>query len=388
MKIAILGLAQTGKKTLFNLLTGRPVPANRKAGEAVEGIATIRDSRVDALSKLFKPKKTTYAENLFVLCPDVADGSTSRLWMDPARRCDLLFLLIRAFDSPEVFHPLGSVDPARDRAMIESELLLADMQLVETRLQRLAKEKKGGQSANQALEEEILNRFNAALEEEKFLSTVALGPDDLLLDPVGAPLGLPAHAHHAHAVRVFVLDREVVEDVAVLRRHAHLPSAHADDVLRQVADRPVDDVEVVHVLLDDVVAGKPRKVIPVADLVMHFGLARQPLDGTLPGDGYRLMVEILAERGQKIAEAGATDAGQVRRRLGRARQPELELDRGEDALQQGVARRLLDRGLVQVLELHELVDVFHVGEGADDRGVAAASASEDRDLHPRPYLPV
>lgn len=69
MKIAILGLAQTGKKTLFNLLTGRPVPANRKAGEAVEGIATIRDSRVDALSKLFKPKKTTYAENLFVLCP-------------------------------------------------------------------------------------------------------------------------------------------------------------------------------------------------------------------------------------------------------------------------------------------------------------------------------
>lgn len=178
MKIAILGLAQTGKKTLFNLLTGRPVPATRKTGEALEGVATIHDSRVDALSKLYKPKKITYAENLFVLCPDIADGSTSRLWMDPARRCDLLFLLIRAFDSPEVFHPLGSVDPARDRAMIESELLLADMQLVETRLQRLAKEKKGGQSANQALEEDILHRFNAALEEERFLSTVTLNPDE------------------------------------------------------------------------------------------------------------------------------------------------------------------------------------------------------------------
>jgi GTP-binding protein YchF len=77
-----------------------------------------------------------------------------------------------------VFHPSGSVDPARDRAMIEAELLLADMQLVETRLQRLAKEKKGGQSAAQALEEEVLLRFNAALEEEKFLSSVTLNADE------------------------------------------------------------------------------------------------------------------------------------------------------------------------------------------------------------------
>lgn len=177
MKIAILGLAQTGKKTLFTLLTGRTVPAARKAGEAIEGVAAIRDGRVDALSELFQPKKTVYAENQFVLCPDVSDsGSTSRLWMDPARRCDLLCLLIRAFDSPEVFHPSGSVDPARDRAMIESELLLADMQLVETRLQRLGKEKKGGQTQSQALEEQILKRFSAVLEEEKFLSTVQLEP--------------------------------------------------------------------------------------------------------------------------------------------------------------------------------------------------------------------
>lgn len=178
MKIAILGLAQTGKKTLFTLLTDRSVPANRKPGEAVEGIADIHDSRVDALSSLYRPKKTVYAENQFVLCPDITASSTSRQWMDPARRCDLLCLLIRAFDSPEVFHPSGSVDPARDRAMIEAELLLADMQLVETRLQRIAKEKKGGQTQAQALEADILQRFNAALEEEQFLSTVVLEPHE------------------------------------------------------------------------------------------------------------------------------------------------------------------------------------------------------------------
>ncbi len=178
MKIAILGLAQTGKKTLFTLLTGREVPPTRKPEEAIEGVASIHDQRVDALSALYKPKKTTYAENQFVLCPDVSEGGTSRHWMETARRCDLLCLLIRDFDSPDVFHPAGSVDPERDRAMIETELLLADMQLVETRLQRLAKEKKGGQTAEQKLEEEILQRFSAVLEEETFLSTVPLAPHE------------------------------------------------------------------------------------------------------------------------------------------------------------------------------------------------------------------
>jgi GTP-binding protein YchF len=178
MKIAILGLAQSGKKTLFSLLTGRSVPETRKPGEVIEGVAAIHDSRVDALSALYKPKKTTYAENQFVLCPDITAGGSSRQWMDPARRCDLLCLLIRSFDSPEVFHPAGSVDPERDRAMIATELILADMQLVETRLQRLAKEKKGSQTAAQLLEEDILKRFNAALEEERFLSTVQLEPDE------------------------------------------------------------------------------------------------------------------------------------------------------------------------------------------------------------------
>ncbi|MGK2905901.1 MAG: DUF933 domain-containing protein [Desulfuromonadales bacterium] len=179
MKIAILGLGQAGKKTLFTLLTGRSVPDTRKPGEVIEGFAIIHDSRVDALSDLYRPKKTTYAENQFVLCPDVtASSSTSRLWMDPARRCDLLCLLIRSFDSPKIFHPSGSVDPKRDRAMIETELILADMQLVETRLARLGKEKKGSQTAAQALEESILHRFNAALEEGKFLSSVKLEPDE------------------------------------------------------------------------------------------------------------------------------------------------------------------------------------------------------------------
>lgn len=181
MKVAILGLAQSGKKTLFSLLTGRPLTDSRKPGEAVEGIAPIHDRRVEALSDLYQPKRTVYAENQFVLCPDISDSAkATRTWMDPARRCDLICLLLRSFDSPDVFHPHGKVDPVRDREFIESELLLADMQLVETRLQRLAKEQKGGQTPHQALEEAVLHRFSDALEKERFLSTVPLDHNEEL----------------------------------------------------------------------------------------------------------------------------------------------------------------------------------------------------------------
>ncbi len=178
MKIALLGLAQSGKKTLFSLLTGRNVSGNVKPGEAVEGIASIKDSRIDILSEMYNPEKTAYAENQFMLCPDIAENSTAREWMVPALRADLLFILVRSFESSGVYHPAGSVDSGRDRAMIEGELLLADMQLVDTRLQRLKKEKKAGQTSAQELEEQILLRLNEALEEEKPLSTVELQPHE------------------------------------------------------------------------------------------------------------------------------------------------------------------------------------------------------------------
>ncbi len=179
MKIALLGLTQSGKKTLFSLLTGRDVSQGVKPGESVDGIASIRDKRVDVLSEMFQPQKTAYAENQFILCPDITEDSKDREWMAPSLRADLLFVLVRSFESSGVYHPAGSVDAQRDRAMIESELLLADMQLVDTRLARLAKEKKAGQTSAQALEEEVLLRLNAALEEEKPLLTVELQPHEL-----------------------------------------------------------------------------------------------------------------------------------------------------------------------------------------------------------------
>ena len=72
MKVALLGLAQSGLKTFFSLLTGREVPPGLKEGESLEGNAPIRDPRVDKLTAMYKPERTKYAENRIVLCPPLS----------------------------------------------------------------------------------------------------------------------------------------------------------------------------------------------------------------------------------------------------------------------------------------------------------------------------
>jgi len=164
MKIALIGLPQAGKKTLFTLLTGRGVPESRKPGEIMEGVAPIRDARVDRLHSLFHSKRAVYADNHFVLCPDAVSGGASRAWLDAARRCDLLCLVVRSFASEQVYHPDGGVDADRDEENLRTELLFADMELVEKRLLRLEKEAKAGLSTAQKLEQTTLQDCMQKLE--------------------------------------------------------------------------------------------------------------------------------------------------------------------------------------------------------------------------------
>ena len=174
MKIALIGLQQAGKRTLFSLLTSRTIPESRKPGESVEGVARIYDPRVDNLAKMFNPKKTVYAENLYVLCPDCTQDSGNIDWLNSARKADLICIVIRDFKSDQVYHPLKTIDPERDINIIESELLLADMQIIEKRLVRINKEKKAGQSAEQKLEEGVLHKCMETLEKSVWLSKLEL----------------------------------------------------------------------------------------------------------------------------------------------------------------------------------------------------------------------
>ncbi|MCL2392106.1 MAG: redox-regulated ATPase YchF [Oscillospiraceae bacterium] len=148
MKIGIIGLNQTGKTTLFNLLTGRTdgvAPSGKSAANI--GTGFVPDERVDFLSVIYKPKKTTYAKLDII---DVAgfsvstDGrsSGSSVFLNDVRPCDALVHVLRAFESGSVAHDMGDIDPARDLEAVETEMLIADLEMIEKRIGRIKTGKK------------------------------------------------------------------------------------------------------------------------------------------------------------------------------------------------------------------------------------------------------
>jgi len=138
----------------------------------------VRDERVDRISDIVHPQKKTYAETVFVLCHDMVEGA-ARDWMDAARRCDAICFVVRGFSSGTVYHPKKTVDPARDRRDLVAELILADLELVETRIGRIEKERRAGLSGAQKVEEQVLMQCKEALEAERPLAELALNQRQL-----------------------------------------------------------------------------------------------------------------------------------------------------------------------------------------------------------------
>ena len=179
MNISLIGLPQSGKRTLFSLLTGREVPSGQLS-EPLEGIAAVRDPRVDSIARIEKPEKITYAETLIKLCTDIDPGSGNSSWIDTARLSDLLCIVIREFSSEEVYHTDGSVDADRDRQNIEAELLIADLSLTESRLERIARDRKRLKlTHDQQMEEKTVIKFHNALNENIILNSLTLNDEEI-----------------------------------------------------------------------------------------------------------------------------------------------------------------------------------------------------------------
>jgi ribosome-binding ATPase len=168
MKTAIIGLSSAGKSTLFSLLTGAAPPVSAGRPEARLGIARVPDPRVDALGAIYNPKKKTFATVEYVDVPGVQKGEGAALVDLPALRgVDALLHVVRAFESDTVPHPDGSVDPLRDAKMLELELILADLQAVEKRLERLEANLKKGNKAEDQADKALFLRMKEFLEAER-----------------------------------------------------------------------------------------------------------------------------------------------------------------------------------------------------------------------------
>src|SRR5947199_9497449 len=146
MQIAIVGLAGSGKTTVFNTLTRGHADTGGYGGMTLHvGVVKVPDERLDRLAEVFKPRKVVQADVTYVDLPAPPASSDGHVGAEelPAehlarlRESDALLHVVRAFEDPANPHPEGTVDPVRDLDRLDVEFILADLALVDRRLERL-----------------------------------------------------------------------------------------------------------------------------------------------------------------------------------------------------------------------------------------------------------
>jgi GTP-binding protein YchF len=182
LRAGLFGFPSSGKTALFQLLTSaREAPRAGGKTEANVGVSRVPDERLDRLSALFNPRKHVPATVEFadVAGPGGAQTAAQALLdLAPFRNADALLHVVRLFKDPAVPHPAGSVDPARDVRTMEDEVILADLGVVEKRLERLERDLKKAANPELRKEQDILVRCRAALEGGQPLRALGLAADD------------------------------------------------------------------------------------------------------------------------------------------------------------------------------------------------------------------
>lgn len=186
MKAAFIGLTQSGKSTILSAVSGKAA-APMGSTDIHEQVVPVPDDRLDWLTELYRPKKTVRAT---VDCLDLPGLSfqdehgraAARRLFNQVRTMDMFVVIVRAFENASVPAYRNTVNPARDLEELRTEMLLADLELVTTRIERLEKQvnKPSKTQTKDKAELELQLKLQAAIESEKPISSVI--ENDLQLD--------------------------------------------------------------------------------------------------------------------------------------------------------------------------------------------------------------
>jgi GTP-binding protein YchF len=183
MKIGIIGLPQTGKKTLFSLLVGpSALPAHTDARASVRGVADVQDPRFDRLVAMYRPRRQVRARLEVTLVPAIeektlAEGEAQKELAEVEAFCHV----VRVFEDDAVYHIWSRPDPRREVEFMHGELVLHDLVFIEKRLERIEKNLKKGKDERADRERALLGRFREALEKDVPLRRLELPAEDAAL---------------------------------------------------------------------------------------------------------------------------------------------------------------------------------------------------------------
>ena len=184
----MIGLPNVGKTTVFNALTAAGALAANYPFATVDpntGIALVPDPRLRTLTDIFKSKKTTYSTLEVRDIAGLVEGASKgeglgNQFLGHIREVDALLHVVRCFQGSDVVHVSGSVNPLRDISVIETELMLADLETLDRRKQKTDKKVRAGDK-KAAFEVEFLTRLMALLDKGQWLGNLSYTPEERLL---------------------------------------------------------------------------------------------------------------------------------------------------------------------------------------------------------------